>query len=83
MTGLLEYNSETGRFVVEELENDIIVENGTVIDLHCGNCLTVKKQGEWFETRIEKDSDDDIFGWYFVGVGRAAPLIGHTVRIEL
>lgn len=82
MTGMLLYDDRHDRFMVEELINDLLTDDSRVRDLHCGDCLTIAvKRDDWRETRIEKDLDD-VFGWYFVGVGRAAPLIGHPVKIE-
>lgn len=83
MTGMILYDDMQKRYVVQELIDDIITDNSKVFDLHCGDCLSVQvKKGEWVNTRVEKDTDDDTFGWYFVGVGRIAPLVGHLAKIE-
>ncbi len=82
MDGILLYNKEEGRFVVGELIDDVITEQSREISLHCGDTLTIKIKGDWKETRIEHEGEDDIFGWFFVGVGRAAQLVGHSVKLN-
>lgn len=81
MYAILLYDDTQHRFMAQELINGFITDESAVKDLHCGDCLTVKTD-DWRETRIEMDSDDELYGWYFVGVGRAAPLIGHSVIVE-
>jgi len=81
MYGYLIYNDAEKRFDITGLNDGCVeVEYG---GLHCGTALEVFKEGKWVETRIEYDgeTDEDVFGWYFVGVGRCAPLVGHKVRI--
>ena len=82
MLGILLYDDVQQRFIVQELKNGIIEDTAETVDLHCGDTMTIRiKQGHWQDTRMEKDLDDDLYGWYLVGVGRAAPLIGHRVEI--
>lgn len=82
MIGILLYDDRQQRFIVQERKEGIISDTGEVVDLHCGDTLTIHvKQGLWQDTRIEKESDDDLYGWYFVGIGSAAPLIGHSAEI--
>ncbi len=82
MDGILLYDDTQGRYIVQELVNGVITDESKTVDLHCGDCLTVQvKEDDWRDTRIEKDTEDDVFGWYFVKIGRVAPLIGHSVRI--
>lgn len=79
MNGFLRYDSLNGRFVVEKHSGSVEESR----DLRCGDCLTLRvKNGDWRETRIEVDGDDPIYGWYFVGVGRAASFVGHGVEID-
>lgn len=83
MDGILLYDDMQNRFVVQPLVNGVIDDETPPTELHCGACLTLQvKQNEWHETRIEMVNDDPVYGWYFVDVGRAASLIGHSVRIE-
>ena len=83
MDGILLYDDTQNRFVVQPLVNGVIDDETPPTELHCGACLTLQvKQNEWHETRIENDSADELYGWYFVGIGRAAQYIGHSVRIE-
>ncbi len=82
MFGILLYDVTQQRFVVQGKKEGIVSDTGEVLDLHCGDTLTIHvKQGHWQDTRIEKDSDDDLYGWYFVGIGRAAPFVGHNVEV--
>lgn len=82
MFGILLYDDVQQRFIVQERKEGIISDTDETLDLHCGDTLTINlKQGHWQDTRIEKDSDDDLYGWYFVGIGSAAPLIGHSVEV--
>lgn len=82
MTGILLYDDTQGRYVVQELIDDVITDKSKIVDLHCGDTLAIKvKQDDWRNTRIEKDTEDDVYGWFFVDIGRAAPLIGHSVII--
>ena len=60
----------------------ILTDNDSEVALHCGDCLAIRYNGAWIDTRLEMDSDDEIFGWIFIGVGCAAPLIGHAVRFR-
>ena len=79
MNGFLSYDSLNERFTV--VVNSESVDNSR--ELHCGDCLTLRvNSGDWRETRIEMDGDDPMYGWYFVGVGRAAPFVGHSVEID-
>ncbi len=81
MEAVLLYDNK--RFVAQELVDGYITDDSAIVELHCGDCLAIQvKKQKWIETRIEKDTDDDVYGWYFTDVGRAAPLIGHTVRIK-
>ena len=83
MDGILLYDDTQNRFAVQQLIDGVITDESPVRELHCGGCLTIQvKKGDWRETRMEKDSDDELHGWYFVDVGRAASLIGHSVRID-
>ena len=82
MEGILLYDDTSGRYIVQEVIDSIITRESKIEDLHCGDTLQISvNMGVYLDTRIEKDLDDDIFGWYFVGVDRAAALIGHRVRI--
>lgn len=82
MDGILLYDDTQNRFAVQQLIDGVITDESPVRELHCGDCLTIQvKQGDWRETSMEKDSDDELYGWYFVDVGRAASLIGHSVRM--
>lgn len=82
MDGILLYNEAQGRYLVKELIDHTVTEESRTIDLHCGDTLKILvKRGDWRDTRIVIDSDDDVSGWYFVGVDRAAQLIGHSVKI--
>lgn len=83
MIGTLLYDSAAERFIVEALNDDGLIPNqAETVDLHCGNCLKVQVKADvWVDTRIEMNSDDSVYGWYFVGVGRCASLIGHSVRL--
>lgn len=82
MNGIIIYDDTKGRYVIEELIDGFLAEESKVVDLHCGDCLSVLvKKDKWVDTRVEKDIDNDVFGWYFVNVGRIAPLIGHEARI--
>lgn len=82
MDGILLYDDTQGRYIVQELVNGTVTDESRTVDLHCGDCLTVRiKEDDWRDTRIEKDTEDDVFGWFFVNVGRVAPLVGHSVRI--
>lgn len=75
--GTLIYDDVSKRFVA-------LCDNDDTYEFHCGCTLQIKNNREWQETRIEYDgSNDDVFGWYFVGVGRAATYIGHSVKIKL
>ena len=49
--------------------------------LHAGESLEVKVKGNWVQTTVERRTEDDIFGWWFAGVGSCAPLVGHSARI--
>ena len=81
MEAVLLYDNE--RFVAQELVDGYITDDSAIVDLHCGDSLAIQvKLGDWRETSMEKDSDDELYGWYFVDVGRAAPLVGHAVRIK-
>lgn len=82
MLGILLYDDSQKRFVIQELIDGVVIEESRTIDLHCGNTLSIcVRQDDWQNTRIEKDSEDDLFGWYFVGLGRSAPLVGHSAKI--
>lgn len=59
MTAWIEFDGSTGR-----LEAD-------GIDLHCGDCVTVRIGGVWVDDRLELDSSDH---WYLVGHPDVAPL---------
>ena len=77
MDGILVYDDVQLRFDVAA-QNDVSYGG-----LHCGQLLTIQVQkGKWVDTRIEKDTDDEILRWHFVGVGKAAPLIGHSVKVR-
>ena len=83
MTGILLYDDTQNRFVVQPIEGGILDETKNVTELHCGDCLTIQvKRDDWRKTRIELVNDDPIFGWHLIGIGRAAPLIGHTVLLD-
>lgn len=81
MDGILFYDDMQNRFAVQELIDGVITDSSTR-ELHCGDCLTIRIKGDWQSTRLETDGDDALYSWYFVGIGRAAPLIGHSVRID-
>lgn len=82
MIGILLYDDTQHRFVIQEIKDGVVSEDSRSIDLHCGDTISVCiKLNHWQDTRIEKDSEDGLFGWYFVGVGRAAPLVGHRVKL--
>lgn len=82
MEGILLYDDASGRYIVQERINSVITPDSRTEDLHCGDTLQISvKKGAYLDTRIEKDLDDDVFGWYFVGVDRAAALVGHSVII--
>lgn len=68
--GRLAYHRETGRYSF--LWSDLWEK-----DFHCGNYLQVYVDGEWQDTRIEMNSNQE---WYLVGVDR--PLEGLKARIE-
>lgn len=77
MDGILVYDDVQQRFNVVA-QNDVSYEG-----LHCGDILTIQVQkGKWVNSRIEKDTDDEILRWHFVGVGKAAPLIGYSVKVR-
>lgn len=83
MNGILLFDNNQNRFVVQQLINGVITDDAPVRELHCRDCLTIRvKADDWRDTRMETDSDDELYGWYFVGVGRAALLIGHSVEIK-
>lgn len=82
MDGILLYDKARGRFIVQELIDHTITEDSRTVDLHCGDSIRIMvRMDEWLDTRIEKNSDDDVLGWYFVKVGRASGLIGHRVKV--
>ena len=82
MIGMLLYDDVQGRFIVQELIKNVITEDSRIVELCCGTQLAIRlAQDNWKETQIEKDSEDDLYGWYFVGLGRAAPLVGYTVML--
>ena len=82
MDGILLYDEAQGRYIVQELIDHTITEQSRTMDLHCGDSLRILiKIGDWRDTRMEKDADDDVFGWYFVGLDRAAALLGHSVHV--
>ena len=82
MDGILLYDEAQGRYIVQELIDHTITEQSRTMDLHCGDSLRILiKIGDWRDTRMEKDGDDDVFGWYFVGLDRAAALLGHSVHV--
>lgn len=59
--GTLLYNKTTERM-------DIRCADGTEYGgLHCGECLEIKINGGWVQTRIESNADD---AWYLVGFPR-------------
>lgn len=49
--------------------------------LQAGESLEVKAKGKWVQTTVERRTEDDIFGWWFAGVGSCAQLVGHSARI--
>lgn len=74
MDGILLYDSAQNRFTVQNYETSVRA-------LHCGDCVTIQVKHDWVGTRVEKDSDDDLYGWYFVDVGRVASFVGYSVRV--
>lgn len=70
--GKLYYNNDTKRYsfyyIDEGLKRDY---NG----IHCGECLEVKSNNTWVQTRMEKSNK-----WYLVGVP-GLELEGVEVRI--
>ena len=82
MIGMLLYDDVQGRFIVQELIDHEITDGCKTVELHCGTPLSIcPSKDKWCDTRIEKNSDDELYGWYFVGLGKAAPYIGHRVKI--
>ena len=82
MDGILLYDKAQGRYIVQELIDHTITEDSRTIELHCGDSIRIMvRMDEWLDTRIEKDSDDDVHGWLFVKVGRASDLIGRRVKV--
>lgn len=83
MIGILLYDDVRRRFIVQEVIKNVITEDSRIVELDCGTQLAIRLAPDnWKDTRIEKDSEDDLYGWYFVGLGRVAPLVGHTVMLS-
>lgn len=79
MIGVLLYDDVINRFVVDPLT---MATDATTVELHCGNCLSVRtKDGQWQKTRIETNSDS-WFDWYFTGLDKTAKFIGHYAMVE-
>lgn len=74
MKGVLIYDDVTQRF-------DIFADGQSYGGLRCGETLELFEKGTWVQTRVEKDGDDDLCGWYFVGIGSCASRVGHSVRV--
>lgn len=74
-TGTLIYEDSSQRYAA-------FFDDETV-GLHCGCCAEVLVKGEWQATRIEFEGEDSIFGWYFVGIGKACQYVGHSIRISI
>lgn len=60
------YNAETGRFTLGDS------------DLHCGDVITVRIDGEWRDCRLEMNMNDE---WYLVGF-KDRPIYGLEARCE-
>ena len=91
MTGLVLYDDTKSCFVVQEVTGNLILDDSTAFDLQAGDSLSVLIKGKdglnccgkWVNTCVEKKYPDDIFGWYFVGIGQIAPFVGHKVIINV
>lgn len=79
MDGILLYDDTKNCFAVQQLIDGVITDESAVRELHCGECLMIQvKYDDWRATRMEKDGNDV---WYLANVGRAASMIGHSVKI--
>ena len=75
--GRLGYNSQNDRYGL--LVCDLWENEG----LHCGECLQVKIDGEWIDTRMEMDWSTGQGVWYLAGTDIKGEDIEYTrARIQ-
>ena len=75
--GVLLYDSSIDRF--------LFMAGGECVykEFHCGDCLQVEMNGEWFDTAFEMKWSSGEGIWYLVGTHFAGPNINHlSARIS-
>ena len=72
ITGRIGYNHKTHRY------GFLVMDLWEIEGLHCGDCMEVRINGEWVDTRLEMDTDRK---WYFVGTPFHGDLEGVIARI--